>query len=147
HPVHIVTDPRIDPITMTKLESLGCVVHVVEAMTGAGWQSARLERLARLQSELPGAFWPRQYTNPQNPAAYEALAAELADELDRIDVLVGAVGSGGSLCGTTRALLRWWPDVYVVGVDAVGSMLFGQPDRPQRRQSGLGNSLQPDNVD
>lgn len=67
HPVHIVTDPGIDPITLAKLETLGCAVHVVEAMSGAGWQSARLERLARLLTELPGASWPRQYANPENP--------------------------------------------------------------------------------
>src|SRR6266511_2119165 len=59
HPVHIVTDPRIDPITLAKLETLGCQVHVVTSMTGAGWQSARLERLARLMSDLDVAFWPR----------------------------------------------------------------------------------------
>jgi cysteine synthase A len=155
HPVHIVTDPRIDPITLTKLETLGCVVHVVEAMTGAGWQSARLERLAQLMAELPGAFWPRQYSNPLNPLAYRALANELRVDLpggagcgtSGPDILVGSVGSGGSLCGTARALLDDRPDLRVVGIDCVGSILFAQPDRPQRRQSGLGNSLQPENID
>ena len=134
HPVHIVTDPRIDPITLTKLEVLGCQVHVVEAMTGAGWQRARLERLARLMSDLDGAFWPRQYSNPDNPAAYRSLADELRADLTdrRLDVLVGAVGSGGSLCGTARVAREAWPDLVVVGVDCTGSVLFAQPDRPQR---------------
>lgn len=147
HPVHIVTDPRIDPITLAKLDALGCEVHIVEAMTSQGWQSARLERLADLIAGLPGAFWPRQYSNPGNPLAYRTLAAEVRAELDTVDVLVGSVGSGGSLCGTTRALREHLPDLYAVGVDGVGSLLFAQPDRPQRRQSGLGNSLQPENVD
>ena len=147
HDVHIVTDPRIDPITRVKLETLGCVVHVVEAMTGAGWQSARLERLTQLMSTMDGAFWPRQYSNPQNPLAYRALAAELTADLGRLEVLVGSVGSGGSLCGTARALRADQPELRVVGVDCVGSVLFAQPDRPGRRQSGLGNSLQPENLD
>jgi cysteine synthase A len=147
HPVHIVTDPRIDPITLSKLDALGCQVHVVSAMTSQGWQSARLERLGELMSGLPGAFWPRQYSNPGNPLAYRALAAELRSELGHLDVLVGSVGSGGSLCGTTRALRETLPELRVVGVDCVGSLLFAQPDRPQRKQSGLGNSLQPENVD
>lgn len=147
HQVHIVTDPRIDPITLAKLEMLGCTVHVVDAMTGQGWQSARLERLGQLMADLDGAFWPRQYSNPQNPAAYSALAAELRADLGHLDVLVGSVGSGGSLCGTARALLPDLPDLRVVGVDCVGSVLFAQPDWPQRRQSGLGNSLQPENID
>jgi cysteine synthase/biotin carboxylase len=147
HEVHIVTDPRIDPITLAQLTALGCAVHVVPAMTGQGWQSARLERLTELMRQLPGAFWPRQYANPANPAAYARLAAELMDDLDRIDVLIGAVGSGGSLCGTARALRDAGRRVRVVAVDCVGSVLFGQPDRPHRLQSGLGNSLQPPNLD
>lgn len=147
HAVHIVTDPRIDPITLTKLEALGCVVHVVETMTGQGWQSARLERLAELMSGMPGAYWPQQYSNPQNPAAYRTLADELIGDLGTVDVVVGSVGSGGSLCGTSAALLERLPDLKVVGVDCVGSVLFGQPDVPARQQSGLGNSLYPDNID
>ncbi|MGM9440225.1 pyridoxal-phosphate dependent enzyme [Streptomyces murinus] len=147
HEVHIVTDPRIDPVTLAKLRALGCRVHIVEAMTSHGWQSARLERLAELMAELPGAFWPQQYTNPDNPGAYRELAAELLADLGHIDTVVGAVGSGGSLCGTSRALRESLPAVKVVGVDCVGSALFGQPDVPQRLQSGLGNSLLPKNLD
>ncbi|OKI52022.1 pyridoxal-phosphate dependent enzyme [Streptomyces sp. MJM1172] len=147
HPVHIVTDPRIDPITLAKLRALGCEVHVVDRMSSHGWQSARLERLEQLRADLPGAFWPQQYSNPDNPGAYRALARELVTDLGTVDVLVGAVGSGGSLCGTARALRRHNPDLYVVGVDCVGSALFAQPDRPGRLQSGLGNSLQPANLD
>jgi cysteine synthase/biotin carboxylase len=147
HPVHIVTDPRIDPITLAKLETLGCEVHVVSAMTGQGWQSARLELLDTLLDGLPGAFWPRQYTNPRNPYAYRTLAAELLEDTRTVDVLVGSVGSGGSLCGTAKALLESLPDLRVVAIDCVGSVLFAQPDVPKRRQSGLGNSLYPTNID
>ncbi|MGZ0150537.1 pyridoxal-phosphate dependent enzyme [Kribbella sp. WER1] len=152
HPVHIVTDPRIDEITLAKLRSLGCSVHVVDAMTSHGWQSARLARLAELMAEHDDAFCPRQYYNPQNPLAYSALADELLADLGRVEVLVGAVGSGGSLCGTARALRRAQraagitDPVRVIGVDAVGSVLFEQPDHPGRRQSGLGNSLMPGNL-
>ncbi|MEV6808884.1 pyridoxal-phosphate dependent enzyme [Streptomyces sp. NPDC051132] len=147
HPVHIVTDPRIDRTTLAKLEALGCEVHVVPAMDAHGWQGARLTRLRELMDANPGAFWPRQYENPQNPAAYRHLARELLTDLDTVDVLVGAVGSGGSLCGTARELRASLPGLHVVGVDCVGSVLFGQPDRPQRLQSGLGNSLHPKNLD
>lgn len=147
HDVHIVTDPRIDEVTLAKLRALGCQVHVVEAMSEHGWQSARLELLDRLLADLPGAFWPQQYSNPDNPGAYRLLADEILGDLGPIDVLVGSVGSGGSLCGTARALRDTLPDLTVVGVDAVGSVLFGQPDLPGRLQSGLGNSLLPKNLD
>ncbi|WP_211303036.1 pyridoxal-phosphate dependent enzyme [Allonocardiopsis opalescens] len=148
HAVHIVTDPRIDPITFAKLRALGCEVHVVAEMNGAGWQGARLEQVDRLLERMPDAFYPRQYSNPNNPAAYAALAEELLADLESVDVLVGSVGSGGSLCGTVRALRRAGRRVRAVAVDSVGSVLFGaQPDRPGRLQSGLGNSLHVLNVD
>lgn len=147
HPVHIVTDPRIDRTTLTKLRSLGCEVHVVQSMSGAGWQSARLELLEELVNGLPDAFWPQQYQNPDNPHAYRHLAAEILADLDHFDVVVGSVGSGGSLCGTSRELRHTLTDLRVVGVDCTGSVLFDQPDRPERLQSGLGNSLRPANLD
>lgn len=147
HDVHIVTDPRIDQITLAKLQSTGCTVHIVEKMTSHGWQSARLEKLQELLARYPGSFWPRQYENPNNPRAYEDLARELLDDLGQVDILVGPVGSGGSLSGTARALRRSNPHLRVVAVDAVGSTIFGQPDVPGRLQGGLGNSLIPPNVD
>ncbi|PEE44041.1 cysteine synthase family protein [Bacillus pseudomycoides] len=147
HPVHIVTDPRIDPITLSKLNAMGCKVHIVEKMTSQGWQSARLEKLSELMKDYPGAFWPRQYENPENPSAYSGLANELIEDLHHVDVLIGSIGSGGSLCGTAKELRKKNPNLHVVAVDCVGSVLFGQPDQPHRLQGGLGNSLIPPNLD
>ncbi|TYS65781.1 cysteine synthase family protein [Sutcliffiella horikoshii] len=147
HDVHIVTDPRIDSITYAKLKSLGCQVHIVDRMGKKGWQSARLDLLYELLVKYPNAFWPHQYENPDNPLAYEELAKELITDLGNIDYLVGSVGSGGSLSGTARALKQYNPNLKVVAVDAVGSVIFGQPDRPDRLQGGLGNSLVAPNVD
>lgn len=146
HPVHIVTDPRIDPITLAKLESLGCEVHVVEKMGDKGWQSSRLELLNKLLQGLPGAFWPRQYDNYDNPTSYYSLADELIDEIHQVDYFVAAVGSGGSISGTAEQLKRINPKTRIIAVDCVGSVIFGQPDHPGRLQSGLGNSLIAKNV-
>lgn len=147
--VLIVTDPRIDPLTERKLRALGATLDVVDVHhpTG-GWQQTRLERLRDILARRPEAFWPRQYDNPANPGAYEKrLAGELLAELgDGLAALVASVGSGGSLCGTARALRRRLPHLRVVAVDAVGSVQFGQPER-KRLQSGHGNSIVPGNID
>lgn len=147
HEVHIVTDPRIDQLTLARLQALGTVVHIVEQMSSSGWQGARLARLAELLEEHPSAFWPQQYTNPANPDSYRPLAEQLLADLGQVDLLVGSVGSGGSLCGTARTLREANPKVQVVAVDAVNSVIFDQRDDPRRLQSGLGNSLVPTNVD
>ncbi|MEK4518463.1 cysteine synthase family protein [Paenibacillus sp. FSL H8-0122] len=146
HKVHIVTDPRIDEITLAKLESLGCEVHIVTKMDQNGWQGERLKKLKELLDVYPDAFWTRQYENLDNPKAYAELAIELMNDLDKIDVLVGSVGSGGSLSGTAQILKQVNPKVRVVAVDSIGSVIFGQPDRPRRLQGGLGNSLVAPNV-
>lgn len=145
--VYIVTDPRIDELTLTKLRAFGAVIDMVtEKLPQGGWQSARLERLYQIMKQHPDAFWPRQYTNINNPLAYTQLAQELLADLDHIDALVGPVGSGGSLCGTARVLKQSFPHLTVVAVDTVGSVIFDQPDIP-RLQGGLGNSILPSNVD
>ncbi len=147
HDVHIVTDPRIDDVTYSKIKALGAHIHIVDKMgeTG-GWQKARLKYLNSLFDIYPEAFWPKQYENQQNPRAYYDLADNLIRDLGKVDVLIGSVGSGGSLSGTAERLKNYNRDLKVIAVDAIGSSIFFQKDRPKRLQSGLGNSLQPENV-
>lgn len=151
--VIIVTDPRIDPMTEAKLRALGATLDIVDHYhpTG-GWQLSRLQRLKEILEQRPEAFWTRQYDNPDNPGLYEErMGEELLGELDGrrdggIAALVASVGSGGSLCGTARALRRHLPDLWVVAVDAVGSGLFGQRSH-KRLQSGHGNNIVAGNLD
>lgn len=145
----IVTDPRIDAGLLAKLHALGAEVEVVDSYSPVGgWQRSRLLRLKELLDRHPDAFWPRQYDNPSNPAAYSRVLARelLADLGEGLTALVASVGSGGSLCGTARALRAALPHLRTVAVDATGSVQFHQPDR-RRLQSGHGNSLVAGNID
>ena len=147
--VIIVTDPRIDQLTRAKLEALGATLEIVETYAASGgWQRSRLECLRDVLAANPDAVWTRQYDSPGNAGAYErSLALELLEALGPgLGALVGTVGSGGSLCGTARALRREISDLRVIAVDAIGSALFHQPDR-RRLQSGHGNSIVPGNID
>jgi cysteine synthase A len=147
--VVIVTDPRIDAMSVAKLRALGAeLVVVAKSHPAGGWQQSRLEALRRVLDDHPTAFWPRQYDSPSNPGAYSRrMAAELVGALGSdIAALVATVGSGGSLCGTARALREQIPSLRVIAVDAVGSVQFHQPNAP-RLQSGHGNSIVPNNID
>lgn len=143
----LVSDPAIDLALKRRLEELGTRVEIVEkpAKVG-GFQGARLERMAKLQEQYPNHFWPSQYDNPHNPYAYAPFAALLLETVGSIDCLVGTVGSGGSMCGTSKFLREIFPKLYTIGIDTHGSVLFGQPDR-KRILRGLGNSLMPKNLD
>jgi cysteine synthase len=71
-------------------------------------------RLAlELAEKDPRYFMPFQYANPANPRAhYDGTGAEIAEALDRVDVLVAGLGTGGTLMGTGERL-RSLDDGYV----------------------------------
>ncbi|MGA4845318.1 PLP-dependent cysteine synthase family protein [Streptomyces sp. G5(2025)] len=146
HPVTLVTDPGLEPSMTRLLTAYGARVDVVgEPHPEGGWQQARRDRVTELLSEHPGSWCPDQYNNPDNTAAYTPLALELAAQLGHIDVLVCSVGTGGHSAGVSRVLRQLYPDLRVVGVDTIGSTIFGQPARP-RLMRGLGSSIYPRNV-
>lgn len=146
-PLILVGDPVIDRRLRRQLEDLGAVVEIVHHQAAVGgYQATRLARLAEIQAGLSDTFCPEQYSNPDNPASYAMVAELLTDRLGQVDCLIGPVGSGGSMCGTTRYLRQSNPDLVSIGIDAHRSVLFGQPDG-QRVLRGLGNSLRPDNLD
>ena len=76
-------------------------------------------RLAlKLAEREPRYFMPFQYANEANPRAhYEGTGAEIAEALDRVDVLVAGLGTGGTLMGTGERLRESFPDVVVAAAE------------------------------
>lgn len=147
HPVILVADPGLEPVMRRLLTAYGARIEVVAAPDPVGgWQEARRQRVAQLRADRPDAFCPDQYHNPDNVDGYTSLALELVAQLGRIDVLVCSVGTGGHSAGVSRVLREYFPRLRLVGVDTVGSTIFGQPARP-RLMRGLGSSIYPRNVD
>ncbi len=146
HPVVLVVDDELEPGMRALLAAHGARLEVVRhPHPVGGWQQARLDRLRAVLADLPGGYWPDQYNNPDNPAGYASLARELVEQVDRVDVLVCSVGTGGHSAGVVDELRGHWPGVRLIGVDAVGSTIFGQPALP-RLMRGLGSSVYPRNV-
>ncbi len=147
HPVTVVTDPGMEPIVQNMLRAYGAQVDLVtEPHPVGGWQQARKDRVAQLLVGDPEAWCPNQYANPDNVEAYRPLAVELLDQLGDIDVLVCSVGTGGHSAGVAKVLREANPDLQVIGVDTIGSTIFGQP-AATRLMRGLGSSIYPRNVD
>ncbi|QNE24106.1 PLP-dependent cysteine synthase family protein [Streptomyces sp. INR7] len=146
HPVTLVTDPGLEPSMTRLLTAYGAQVNMVsEPHPAGGWQQARRDRVQQLMAQHPDSWCPDQYNNPDNTTAYTPLALELATELRHIDVLVCSVGTGGHSAGISRVLRQLYPELTLVGVDTIGSTIFGQPARP-RLMRGLGSSIYPRNV-
>ncbi|MEV6053591.1 PLP-dependent cysteine synthase family protein [Streptomyces sp. NPDC052107] len=147
HPVTVVTDPGIEPLMTGLLSAYGARVDVVTTPhPQGGWQQARRQRVEELLAVHPDAWCPDQYNNPDNVAAYAALAHELVAQLGHIHALVVSVGTGGHSAGIGSVLRGFFPRLRIVGVDATGSTIFGQP-AGSRLMRGLGSSIHPRNVD
>ncbi len=73
------------------------------------------QELARREPRYRMLF---QYANEANPLAhYEGTGAEIAEALDRVDVLVAGLGTGGTLMGAGRRLRETFPDVTVAAAE------------------------------
>jgi cysteine synthase B len=63
-------------------------------------------------------YMPFQYGNLHNPRAhYEGTGAEIAEALERVDVLVAGLGTGGTLMGTGERLRESFPDITVAAAE------------------------------
>jgi len=85
-------------------------------------------RLAlELAEREPRYFMPFQYANEANPRAhYEGTGAEIAAALDRVDVLVAGLGTGGTLMGTGARLRESFPDVVIAAAEPLpGDLVMG----------------------
>jgi cystathionine beta-synthase len=98
----------------------------------------REETALRLSREIPNSLFLNQADNPANPQGYQGLASEIAEQLDNVKILIGSIGTGGSLCGTARGLKAFYPTLEVHAVEPLGSVVFGGKDAPYY-QSGTGN--------
>jgi cystathionine beta-synthase len=93
----------------------------------------------RMADMMENAFFPNQADNFDNRSAYvDTLANELVDELKTINAFYGAIGTGGSSCGTALGLKKRNSKAEINVIEPVGSILFGAEGKPYY-QSGTGN--------
>ena len=85
---------------------------------GAEGSNGAVRHALELAERDPRFFMPFQYGNEANPRAhYEGTGAEIAEALDRVDVLVAGLGTGGTLMGTGARLREAFPDVVVAAAE------------------------------
>ena len=91
--------------------------EIVESPASEGSNGA--VRLAQeLTAKEPRYFMPFQYGNPANPQAhYQGTGTEIAEALDRVDVLVAGLGTGGTLMGAGERLRESFPEVVVAAAE------------------------------
>lgn len=98
----------------------------------------------RLAREIPGAFRPDQFNNPNNPLAhYLTTGPEIwRDSGEKVEVFVAGMGTGGTISGTGKYLKEQNPKIVVVGADPEGSILSGDSPKSYKVE-GIGEDFIP----
>ncbi|KAL9187800.1 hypothetical protein ACHAXT_006178 [Thalassiosira profunda] len=121
----IVLPEKMSKEKVDVLKALGA--EIIRTPTEAAWDApdSHISIARKLQQETPNSHILDQYTNPANPLAhYDGTANELLQQLDgKIDMVVAGAGTGGTMSGISAKLKENNPNVKIVGVDPVGSIL------------------------
>jgi cystathionine beta-synthase len=109
------------------LKAFGAEVIITPTDVAPDHPDHYTNRARRLAEEIPGAVLADQFYNPANPRAhYESTGPELWEQTEgRITHFFAGAGTGGTITGTGRFLKEQNPEIQIVGVDPVGSVISG----------------------
>jgi cysteine synthase A len=104
-----------------------------------------IEKANELLAETPGAIILQQFENPANPAVHARTTAQeiLKDTDGKIDVLVGGVGTGGTLSGTASVLKKHNPNIQIVAAEPDRSPVLSGGDPGAHKIQGIGAGFVP----
>lgn len=148
-----------DKVSPTKIEDLKrekAKVIICPASASKEDPNHYVTKAQMLEKEIEDAFYVNQNFNLDNSEAhYRSTGPEIWEQSrGKVTHLVGAIGTGGTLSGTAKYLKEMNPDLKVIAIDAVGSVLQGffkhgklnQADADSYTMDGVGKKFVPDNV-
>jgi cysteine synthase A len=135
----------------TLLAMLGAKLVLTPGSEGMKGAIARAEQIAK---ETPNAWIPQQFENPANPAIHRTTTAEeIWEDTDgKVDILVSAVGTGGTISGCVEVIKPRRPSFQAIAVEpkdspVISQTLSGQPIKPgPHKIQGTGAGFVPKNL-
>src|SRR6059058_3252643 len=135
----------------TLLAMLGAKLVLTPGTEGMKGAIAKAEQLAR---ETPNSWIPQQFDNPSNPEIHRKTTAEEIwdDTAGKVDILVSAVGTGGTITGCYEVIKARKPSFQAIAVEpkdspVISQTLAGQPLKPgPHKIQGLGAGFIPNNL-
>ncbi len=135
----------------TLLALLGAKLVLTPGTEGMKGAIARAEQIAR---ETPNSWIPQQFDNPANPEIHRKTTAEeiWADTEGKVDILVSAVGTGGTITGCVEAIKPRKASFQAIAVEpkdspVISQSLAGQPLKPgPHKIQGTGAGFIPKNL-
>jgi cysteine synthase A len=124
------------------LRLMGATLELTPSRKG---MAAAIARAQEIVAKTRGAWMPRQFDNPANPDIHAATTAEeiWADTAGAVDVVVGGVGTGGTVTGIARVLKPRRPGLRVIGVEPAESAVLSGDDPGPHRIQGIGAGFRP----
>lgn len=135
----------------TLLAMLGAKLVLTPGAEGMKGAIAKAEAIVK---ETPNAWIPQQFNNPANPEIHRRTTAEeIWEDTDgKVDILVAAVGTGGTITGCVEAIKPRRPSFQAVAVEpkdspVISQTLSGQPLKPgPHKIQGTGAGFVPNNL-
>jgi cysteine synthase A len=131
---------------MAIVRILGAEIVLTPGSQGMKGAIAKAEELALAN---PKSYLPQLYRNPANPEILRKTTAEeiWVDTDGTIDILVSAVGTGGTITGTSSELKRHKPSIRTIAVEPKGSPVLSGGSPGSHRIQGIGAGFIPDILD
>jgi cysteine synthase A len=139
----VLTMPETMSVERRKLlAALGARVVLTEGARGMKGAIARAEEIA---ASTPNSFMPQQFANPANPDIHRRTTAEeiWRDTDGKIDILVGGVGTGGTITGIGEVIKARKPSFRVIAVEPQGSPVLSGGEPGPHRLQGIGAGFVP----
>ena len=112
-----------------------------------GMQGA-VDKAEELHREIKNSFIPQQFANPANPEAHALTAEEIWNDTDgKVDIVVAGAGTGGTICGISKALKEKNPNIKAVAVEPYESQVLKGEKADAHKIQGIGANFVPENFD
>jgi cysteine synthase A len=128
------------------LRGYGAELVLTPALEG---MSGAVSKAEELIAATPDSWMPMQFENPANPAIHRTTTAvEIWEDTDGgVDIVVGGVGTGGTLTGVGQVIKQLKPELKIVAVEPKESPILAGGQPASHKIQGIGANFIPDVLD
>ncbi|MBQ2448951.1 MAG: cysteine synthase A [Peptococcaceae bacterium] len=128
------------------LKAYGAEIILTPAADGMAGAIAKAEAMLR---EIPGSYMCGQFDNEANPMAHYLTTAQeiYADTNGKVDIVVAAIGTGGTITGIARGLKEYHKDIQIIGVEPLQSAVINGRPKGAHKIQGIGAGFIPSILD